>query len=153
MSVLEKIKEILDSFSIEYEILNHEPVYTSLDAAKIRDTGLSNGAKALVFMADGKPILIVVPGDKKVDLRKFKQKFSIKDLRMASKEEVKDITTLEVGSIPPVGKAMNLKSYFDSSFLEKDVVAFNAGSHLVSIRMKAKDLIKVESPVIYEFKQ
>ena len=83
MSVLEKIKEILDSFSIEYEILNHEPVYTSLDAAKIRDTGLSNGAKALVFMADGKPILIVVPGDKKVDLRKFKQKFSIKDLRMA----------------------------------------------------------------------
>src|SRR3990167_1927785 len=121
MSVLEKIKEILDSLSIEYDLLNHEPVYTSADAAKIRDTGLSSGAKTLVFMADGNPILIVVPGDKKVDLRKFKQKFNVKDLRMASITEVKEITTLEVGSIPPVGKAMNLKSYFDSSILENNI--------------------------------
>ena len=151
MSVLEKIKEILDSLSIEYELLNHEPVYTSADAAKIRDMGLSNGAKALVFVADGAPVLIVVPGDKKVDLRKFKQLFKVKDLRMSSSEEIKEITTLEVGSIPPVGKAMNLKSYFDSSFLEKDVVAFNAGSHSVSIRMKAKDLIKAENPIIGSF--
>lgn len=151
MSVLEKIKEILDSLNITYELLNHEPVYTSTDAAKIRDTRLSNGAKALIFVADGKPILIVVPGDKKVDLRKFKQQLHIKDLRMASLIEVKEITTLEVGSIPPVGKAMNLKSYFDSSFLKKGIVAFNAGSHSVSIRMKASDLIKVENPVIESF--
>lgn len=151
MSVLEKIQELLNSSNIKYELLNHEPVYTSVDAAKIRDTGLSNGAKALVFVADGKSILIVVPGDKKVDLKKFKQKFNIKDLRMASVSEVKEITTLEVGSIPPIGKAINLKSYFDSSFLEKEIVAFNAGSHTVSIRMKACDLIKTEGPVIESF--
>ena len=151
MSVLEKIKEILDSLSIEYELLNHEPVYTSADAAKIRDMGLSNGAKALVFVADGEPVLIVVPGDKKVDLRKFKQLFKVKDLRMSSREEVKEITTLEVGSIPPVGKAMNLKSYFDASFLDKEIVAFNAGSHSVSIRMKARDLIQAENPIIESF--
>ena len=151
MSVLKKIQELLDSLNIEYELLNHTPVYTSADAAKIRDTGISNGAKALVFIADGDPILIVVPGDKKVDLRKFKQQFHIKDLRMASLIEVKEITTLEVGSIPPVGKVMNLKSYFDSSFLKKEVVAFNAGSHSVSIRMKASDLIKVENPIIESF--
>jgi len=151
MSVLKKIQELLDSLNIEYELLNHTPVYTSADAAKIRDIGISNGAKALVFIADGDPILIVVPGDKKVDLRKFKQQFHIKDLRMASLIEVKEITTLEVGSIPPVGKVMNLKSYFDSSFLKKEVVAFNAGSHSVSIRMKASDLIKVENPIIESF--
>lgn len=147
MTVFEKIVELFDSKKISYEVIEHAPVYTSADAARIRDTGLGNGAKALIFMADKKPILVVLPGDKRVDTRKFKRLFNIKDLEMASKEGVFKITGLEVGSIPPVGAVVNLKAYFDESFKAKDVIAFNAGSHSKSIRMKASDLIAVEKPL------
>jgi Ala-tRNA(Pro) deacylase len=148
MTVHEKIIDLLDKNNVEYEVIEHEPVFTSADAAKIRDTNVSMGAKALVLMADKKPVLAVVPGNERLDFKKFKKEYGVKDLRMAKPEEVFEITTLEIGSIPPVGKAMDLKSYYDESFLEKDVVAFNAGSHTISIKMKAKDLISVELPVI-----
>lgn len=148
MNVYEKIIELLDEKGMEYEVMEHEPVYTSEDAAKIRDTDVGMGAKALVLMADKKTVLVVVPGNKRLDFKKFKKEFSVKDLRMAKPEEVKEITTLEVGAIPPVGKAVNLESYYDDSFLKKDIVAFNAGSHTKSIKMKAKDLISIEHPVI-----
>ena len=92
--------------------------------------------------------MLVLPGDKKADFKSFKKRHGIKDMTMAKPEKVKEITTLEIGSIPPVGKAMGLKSYFDKSFLDKEDVAFNAGYHTVSIIMKAKDLIKVEQPII-----
>lgn len=146
--VLEKIKKILDKAGVFYEVLEHEPVYTSRDAAKIRDVDPSMGAKALVLVADGKPILVVVPGDKKLDFKKFKASYRIKDLRMASADEVKEITTLEIGSIPPLGKALGLKSYYDESFLHKEKVAFNAGLHTTSIIMGALDLVEVEKPKI-----
>lgn len=147
MSVFEKIIELFNSHDIKYELIEHEPVYTSEDAAKIRDTKLSEGAKALVFIADKAPILVVCPGDKRVDTKAFKIEFKIKDLSMATREKVKELTTLEIGSIPPTGSTMSLKTYFDSAFKDKDMVSFNAGAHTKSIRMRACDLIEAESPI------
>ncbi len=151
MTVFEKITELFDSNKISYEVIEHEPVFTSADAAKVRDTSPSDGAKALVFVADKNPILVVLPGDKKVDTKIFKKIFNIKDLFMADKEKVCEVTTLEVGSIPPIGKVLGLKSYYDAVFKEKDVVVFNAGSHTKSIKMKAKDLITCEEPTFGGF--
>lgn len=150
MTVFGKIKSLLDKANISYEVIEHEPVYTSADAAHIRDTDVSQGAKALVMFADKKPLLFVVPGDKKVDFKKVKRELAVKDLRMAKPEEVEELTTLKVGSIPPVGKSIGLNSYFDESFLEKEKAVFNAGSLTTSIIMKASDLIKVENPGIID---
>ena len=151
MTVFEKIKGFFDTARVKYKVIEHAPVYTSADAAKIRDTTMSMGAKALVFFADKVPILIVVSGDRKVNTKKFKKEFAIKDLRLATPEEVLSLTSLKVGSIPPVGKALDIKSYYDVAFKEKEEVAFNAGSHTTSITMQACDLITVEDPIFGNF--
>lgn len=146
--VTEKIIHAFNQLDIKYALLNHAPVYTSEEAAKIRDTSAAIGAKALVWFADGMPILTVIPGNKKLDTKKFKEVFSIKDLRFATSEEVEELTSLEIGAIPPTGKILSLPAYYDKSFLDMDDVAFNAGSHTVSIKMKAQDLIKSEEPLL-----
>ncbi|RJR26584.1 hypothetical protein C4561_04820 [candidate division WWE3 bacterium] len=151
MTVLEKIIQKLDDEGIDYSRIDHEPVYTSEEAARIRDADISMGAKAIVCFADKKPCLIVVPGDKKIGFKAFKTLFNVKDMRMASASEVIALTTLEIGSIPPTGSLMDLKSYFDESFKSKDKVAFNAGSHTVSVLMKARDLIMIEDPAFGDF--
>ncbi len=146
MSVFDEIKKLLDQASVEFKVVEHAPVYTSEDASKIRDTSLAIGAKALIWYADKSPILAVVPGDKKLDLKKFKQAFGFKDVRFATPNEVEVLTGLKTGSIPPIGKVLGLTSYFDESFLKGTHVAFNAGLHTVSILMRAQDLLKVEGP-------
>lgn len=148
MTVLENIKNLFAQEGIVYELFEHTPVHTSAEAAKVRAMDMSMGAKALVLVADKNPILVVVPGDKRLDFKKLKSSCAIKDLRMATPEEVENLTSLKIGSIPPLGKVLNLVSYFDESFKDKSTVAFNAGSHTVSIKMKAKDLLQVEDPMI-----
>jgi len=96
-------------------------------------------------------MLIVVPGNMKIDFRAFKKIFAVKDLKMATPEEVLNITGLTIGSIPPIGKALNLPSYFDERIIQKEEVAFNAGSHTVSLFMSAADLSAVEQPIIGNF--
>lgn len=145
-TVYQKIIELLDSAGTAYEVYEHEPVHTSEEAAKIRETSLAMGAKALVWYADKKPILVVVPGDKRLNTNTFKSLFGVKNLRFATPEEVTQLTTLLIGSIPPIGKALGLKSYFDESIAEKESVAFNAGSHSISIVMAGRDLVNVEEP-------
>jgi Ala-tRNA(Pro) deacylase len=151
MTVYEKVTNLLKDKGIEYKEITHEPVRSSQEAAKVRNSDLSLGAKALIFFADDDPILIVVPGDKKVDTNAFKKAFGVRDMRFATSAEVLDMTGIEIGAIPPLGKALNLKSYFDGSFLRKEEVAFNAGLHTASVFMKARDLIELEKPVIGEF--
>jgi len=65
---------------------------------------------------------------------------------MASPEEVTQLTGLKIGAIPPVGKAINLPSYFDQSLKSSDTAVFNVGSHGHSVATKAQDLIKIERP-------
>jgi prolyl-tRNA editing enzyme YbaK/EbsC (Cys-tRNA(Pro) deacylase) len=151
MTVYERIISLFQTNSIAYERVEHPPVYTSLEAAKIRNLDLSTGLKALVFFADGAPVLVVVPGDKKVNTNDFKKIFGFRDLRFASPKEVFNIIGIEIGAVPPLGKALNLNSYFDKSIENKTKVAFNAGLHTVSVYMNASDLLKVEKPIIGEF--
>lgn len=151
MTILEKITNLLDSASIQYKKLEHEAVFTSEQAAQIRGSSLDMGAKAIICYADTTPILIVVPGDMKIDFKAFKQTFGIKDLRMATPDEVLALTGLKIGSIPPVGKALGLKSYYDENIKNKPQVAFNAGSHTTSIFMAGEDLGKVEDPYLGKF--
>jgi Cys-tRNA(Pro) deacylase len=149
--VFEKIKKLLEENNVNYQLFEHEPVFTSEQAAAIRNTPKRFGAKAMIFAADSKPLLIVVPGDKRVDTKTFKKLFKIKDLRLLSGDEVKELTGLEIGAIPPFGSTMNLPTYLDEEITQNEGIVFNVGAHTKSIKMKPTDFLKLEKPVVGNF--
>ena len=153
LQVFEKIVGLLDEKKISYQLFEHKPVYASEQAAKIRGTNIEQGAKALVMMADKKPILLVISGAKKVDTKKFKKSFGIKDLRMCTPEEVKKTTGVEVGAVPPLGNLMNLKTFVDRSLGENKKITFNVGLHTRSIKMRYQDFYFLVKPQIADFAQ
>jgi Cys-tRNA(Pro) deacylase len=149
---LKLIKELLNSNGITYEVSEHEPVYTSEQAAKVRKVELKTGVKALVLKTDEASLIMgLIAADKKIDLKKLAKIARTKKLRLASPQEVLKITGCEVGSVHPFGNLHRLPTYLDSSILENNMVNFNAGLHTVSIEIKAKDLVKAIRPVIEIF--
>ncbi|MBI2029769.1 hypothetical protein HYT02_05100 [Candidatus Gottesmanbacteria bacterium] len=149
--VFEKIIDLLNKNHITYKLYEHAPVFTSKDAAKIRDTKETQGVKALLFIADGKPILLVLPGSLKVDTKTFKNNKNIEDLRFATKDEVFDLAGVEVGAVPPLGNIMGISTFVDKKLLDEDKIAFNVGSHTKSIKMKTKDYLVVCNPEVSAF--
>jgi len=147
MTVCEQITNLLDSNGIKYQSLEHEPTKTCADAARIRGTSPSQGAKALVCIADKKPILIVLPCSRKLDVKLFKRECKVKDLRFATPDEVKQITGLEIGSIPPLGSLFNLITHLDLTLASQKQIAFNAGDIRRSIIMDYADYLRLENPV------
>jgi len=150
-AVFEKIKEILNREKIEFEVMEHKAVFTSKEAAEVRGTELRQGCKALICKTNEGFIQAVVPGNKELDIKKLQEKTLFKNLELADAKEVKKATDCNIGSVPPFGNLFGLKAYFDRTVLENEIVAFNAGSHTRSIKMKAKDLVKVVNPIVEEF--
>ena len=149
---LRSIMELLDRRKILYTVSEHEPVYTSEQAAKVRRVELKTGVKALVLRTkEGAFVMGLVAADRRIDLKKLAKVVGTKSLGLASPKEVLKTTGCEVGAVHPFGNLHGLPTYMDASVLENGSVNFNAGLHTVSVQMKAKDLVKAIGPVIEEF--
>ncbi len=147
-SLYEKIVAFLDSAKVEYKESQHERVVTSEDAARVRNTPLMEGAKALLFYGDESPVMLVIAADLKVDTKKVKALYSIKDLRMATPEEVKKVSGVEIGAVPPFGNLFRIPVYMDEGLRRSENIVFNAGLHTKSIRMKESDFETLVKPVV-----
>ncbi|MCL4200054.1 aspartate--tRNA ligase [Patescibacteria group bacterium] len=150
-AVYERIVGDIKALKLAFEPYEHEAVHTSEDAAKIRNTPLHEGAKALVLYADEKPVMVVVPGNRKLDMKAFKSLYHIRDLRMATPAQVEEVTGVTIGAVPPFGHIFGIPAYMDAAFKENSHVSFNAGLHTHSIRMSEKDYEKMAKPTIGEF--
>lgn len=145
------IMNTLERKKVEYQLLEHEPVFTSEQAAEIRKTKVEQGAKALVMLADKKPVLVVISAARKVDTAKFKKLFKIKDLRMATPEEVEKLTGVKIGAVPPFGHLIGLPTRVDEGLGRNKEIVFNAGRHDRSIKMKFADWQKLVGPTVGRF--
>lgn len=152
-SVCAQIIAMLKGGHILFEAYEHEAVKTSEEAAKIRNTPLHAGAKALVMFADEKPVMVAIAGDQKVDTKVFKELYGVRDLRMATPDEVQKVTGVSIGAVPPFGHIFNIPFYMEKGLRENKNIFFNAGLHTKSISLSEKDYEKVARPVIGTFAQ
>ena len=146
----ERVKHILGDKNIEFEEFEHEAVYTSEQAAKVRGLhSAKQGVKAMIFKIEaGRFILVLNPGDKRVDTKKIAELEHAKHVSIAKPEEVQKVAGVTVGCVPPFGLDTALRTYLNEELLENEYLYFNPGSHTKTIKMTAVDLLKVlENPI------
>jgi len=152
-TVFQQIKILLDQYSIPYRHVHHQPTYTSEESARARGESTRIGGKALVMKIEDQFQLFVLSAARKMDSHAMKKHLGVKRTRFADKDELIELTGCVPGCVPPFGPPiLELELYLDSSVLENEKIAFNAGSLTDSIIMTVKDYLKLVSPTeIFEF--
>jgi Ala-tRNA(Pro) deacylase len=145
-SIFDRVGQLLQKQGIELQVLRHEPVFTSEEAARIRGTPLASGAKALVCKGDDVFVMFVLPADRKLDSAAVRRACGWRKMRFATREEVLELTGLAPGSIPPFGSLFQLPTKCDCRLGENEVINFNAGDHAISVSMRYDDYLAVEKP-------
>lgn len=144
MTLEEKIIGLLNEQKISYEIVEHEPVYTNPAMAEALKVDESETVKSLVLKTkEGKMVVLVLPGNKKVNWKQAAAGAGTKKVSFAKPEEVSEAVGCEVGCVPPFGHFRVLPIYLDPDLAKKDYVYFNPGVHDKSFKVKGWDLRKL----------
>lgn len=149
--VKERLLALLAAEGAIFEVLQHAPARTSEEAAIIRGTPREQGAKALVFQADERTILLVIQGNRRLDSRAVKRAYGIKNLRMLPAEDLLAQTGLEPGAVPPFGSLLAIPTYADEGLLGMPRIVFNAGSRSTSVLLATADYLRLEKPTVGRF--
>ena len=150
-TVTERLLALLREQGVAFQSLDHPAVRTSEEAARVRGTPLEQGAKAMVFRADGRTVLLVVPANRRIDARAFRRAFGVKDLKLLSPDELNGLTGLEVGAVPPFGQLLGFPTFVDERLLALPRISFNAGSRTTSVIMNPADDARIEQPTPGQF--
>lgn len=108
---------------------------TAAAAARAVGCPLSHIVKSLVFVCDGRPVLVLVPGDKRADAAKIAAAAGAGYARSARHEEVQSATGFEPGSVAPFPAAGVAKVLIERELLRAQTVWVGAGSprHLAAL--------------------
>jgi Ala-tRNA(Pro) deacylase len=149
MPVETNIVSLLEKNKIPYEVIEHEPVYTNPAMAEALGVNEADTVKSLVLLTKEKQmVVLVLPGDKKVDWKKAAVGIGTKKVSFAKPEAVLEKVGCEVGCVPPFGQLTALPIFMDMELTRKNVVYFNPGKHDKSFKIKAWDLKKVSRPTL-----
>jgi Ala-tRNA(Pro) deacylase len=147
MTLEEKIVGMMEEKSISYEAFEHEPVFTNPAMAEALNVSEAETVKSLVLMTKEKSmIVLVMPGNKKVDWKQTAKGVGTKKVSFAKPEAVSEAVGCEVGCVPPFGHLTPLPVYMDPELTRKEYVFFNPGVHDKSFKVKAWDLKKLCEP-------
>ena len=133
MSLLKKepvkrVEKFLKEFDDSLNIISLDTsARTAMEAAISLKCEVGAIVKSLVFKTENRFTLYLIAGDKKASLNKIKHNLNIKDVSLASVDEVKNITGFTIGGVSPVGHLNKINVYIDNSLERFDVLYAAAG--------------------------
>ena len=159
MSMLDKepvkrVEKFLKNFNPNLNvILLESSARTALEAASSLNCEVGAIVKSLLFKTEDTFTLCLVAGDKKASLNKIKKTLKIKDVSMASADEVKDITGFTIGGVSPVAHLKKINIYIDSSLERFDNLYAAAGHPNCVFKINFNDLQKITNGLIKEISE
>ncbi|MFQ5607744.1 MAG: YbaK/EbsC family protein [Candidatus Zixiibacteriota bacterium] len=151
-AVLESVREILRERNVTFREIHHQPTFTSEESARARGEDVKIGGKAILMKVGAEFKLFVLSASLKVDSKAIKEKFGVKKMRFATREELADMTGLVPGCVPPFGRPiLDFDLYIDQSIVKNEKIAFNAGSLTDSIVMSVEDYMRVAVGDVFGF--
>ena len=148
---VKRVENILKEFDVTQKvIILDSSARTALEAASSLGCEVGAIVKSLLFKTENSFILCLVAGDKKASLNKIKKTLNIKDVSMATAEDVKTITGYTIGGVSPIGHLKKIDIFIDNS-LERFTSLFAAAGHPNCVfKIDFKNLQKITDGSIKE---
>ena len=138
--------EILRIKSIEFQIHEHEPLYTVEDSEKLRGEISGSHTKNL-FLKNKKNNFFLFSCDEKaqVDLKQFSKSIEGKNLSFAKEEYLDKYLQIKPGSVSPFALLNDteneVKFYLDEKLAKSKLINFHPLINTTTISLKTNDFI------------
>ena len=120
-----------------------EGTRTAADAAGAVGCEVDQIVKSLVFVADDSPVIALMSGANRVDVKKLGDLLGAGAVRRADGDEARAATGFPIGGIPPFGHGRALAVLVDRDLLDHEGVWAAAGRPDAVFSISPDDLVRV----------
>lgn len=147
--VAQRVKRVLDQHFVCYETVPHVTDFTALETAEHAHISGRAFAKAVIVVADGKIVMVVVPAHHRVDLDMLRVRLHAKHVKLAREWRIRRLfPDCDLGAIPPFGSLYDLPVVISPNLATNETIAFNAGSHEMVITISYADYERLVKPTV-----
>ena len=145
-----EIYHFLKAKNIWHDITEHEAVFRMDQLSEIALPFPESDAKNL-FVHDDKKCnyyLLTVKGNKRVNLKKFRQEHGTRPLSFASEQGLMELLGLVSGAVTPLGilnnEQRNVQCFLDEAFLDAPcLTGVHPNDNTATVYLKTEDLITI----------
>ena len=145
LSPRDRVRAALKAFGLPSELTEFDAsTRTAQDAANAIGCELGQIVKTLFFLADGRPTMTLVAGDRQADTGLVAQLIGVgrKKLKMGSPEQVLQYTGYSLGGVSPVGALTPCDVVIDDSLQRFETIWAAAGNGHTVFPISTDDLIR-----------
>ncbi|MEM4228927.1 MAG: YbaK/EbsC family protein [Thermoproteota archaeon] len=138
------LEVFLEKRDVKHRIFFHGETYSAEKASRELGVSLDQVAKTVVFVNErSEPLIVVVPGGRRVNQDRLAKTLGFKKLRLATGEEVLSHTGYEAGAVPPVGHLKQLPAVVDETLLARDKVYAGGGAVNATLEISPADIVRL----------
>lgn len=127
---------------VNYELLTHGNLRSSLDAALETGLPLEKETKTLLLASDQRLFAVTIAADCRINFERFSNLLGVTGLRFASAIDLARLG-VSAGGIPPFGFAEDIRSLVSQRVLRLDTVPINPGLANVTMIMNRDAFIEL----------
>ena len=148
-----RVQSALDALELGIQIRRFEvPTATAAQAAAAIGCELGAIVKSLCFLVDGRPVLVLAAGDRRVDSKALRRVFQVskKKVKTAGPDAVLAATGYPVGGVPPLGHPEPMPTLIDASLARFATVYAAAGSDDTIFPIPYRTLVEVTHGEVHD---
>jgi Cys-tRNA(Pro)/Cys-tRNA(Cys) deacylase len=132
----------LEEQNIPHRVFKHETPVTSFEqAAADRNQRPEQIVRSILFnIRPDEFLMVLMAGRDQIDWRKLRQLVKRSRVRMATEDEVLEVTGYRIGTVSPFGLQTPVKVLIDESVLREAEVSLGSGVRNMAIIMKSADI-------------
>lgn len=142
------VYNLLKEHNIPFQVTEHPPVFTM---EEMRNAGIPHTERIPVnlFLRDDKKrnyYLLTIHGDRKINLKEFRQQFHTRALSFASENDLQSILGLKKGAVTPFGLLNDQEHkvhFFIDQALTDGIIGIHPNDNTATVWIKTSDLLSL----------
>jgi Ala-tRNA(Pro) deacylase len=145
---------MLELRGIPFVEMHHPQVYTAQEVAQREHVSGHRVAKVVVVLADGRPVELILPASRHVNLDHVRTVLHAREVRLAAEAEMEQLfIDCEVGAIPALRHWKEVEVLMDRSLHVEGPILFQAGTHTDAVCLSFRDWYEMVHPQVATFSE
>ena len=141
------VHNFLSEEDIPHEIIHlTRHCRTAARAAELLGVCSAEVVKSLLFLADGTPTMVIVPGDSTVDAGILREVLGSRRVTLAKGAQVLETTGYRPGAVPPCALKTQMALIADPRVFDPPVVYCGGGTTTTMLKIRSADLKTLVRP-------